>query len=90
MTAAQELAAAKRFVRAPYAWPGGYPLVAITSDGATLCHACIRAEWRQVCAESLQDTNCGFRIRAIDVNWEDTSLTCDHCSGIMPSAYGDV
>jgi len=29
-----------------YAWPGGYPLFFICSDGAALCHKCAKAERR--------------------------------------------
>ena len=83
------LTAAKRFAREVYAWPGGYPLAAITADGGCLCADCVKKEWRQICAESFQNTNCGFRIAGVDVNWENPDLYCDHCGKKMESAYGD-
>ena len=30
----------KAFAKSKYAWPGGYPLFAITNDGGCLCHKC--------------------------------------------------
>jgi hypothetical protein len=84
----QALHAAKRFARQPYAWPGAYPLFLITADSACLCSDCTRKEWISICAESFQDTNCGFRAAAVDINWEDTDLHCDHCGKQLESAYG--
>ena len=81
--------AAKEYIRAPYAWPGGYPLAAITADGACLCAECVKKEWRQICAESFDNTNCGFRISGVGVNWENDDLYCDHCGKKMESAYGE-
>lgn len=83
------LRAAKNFVRQPYAWPGGYPLAAITADGGCLCSDCTRKEWRLIAAESFENTNCGFRIAGIGVNWENTDLHCDHCGAQIQSAYGE-
>ena len=83
------LRAAKQFARAPYAWPGGYPLAAITADGGCLCASCVKKEWRLICAEHFENTNCGFRIAGIDVNWENPDLYCDHCSEQIESAYGE-
>lgn len=80
---------AKQFARARYAWPGGYPLAAITADGGCLCSDCVHSEWRLICAESFENTNCGFRIAGVDVNWENTDLYCDHCNEPIESAYGE-
>lgn len=84
----ERLAAAKEYVRNPYVWPGGYPKVLITADGGALCPDCVKAEWKLVCAESFDNTNSGFRIGGVAVNWENNDLTCDHCGNAMESAYG--
>jgi hypothetical protein len=84
------LRAAKNYAREPYAWPGAYPLALITADGGCLCPACVRKEWRLVCDESFNQSNCGFRIAGVDVNWENTDLDCDHCGRHMESAYGEA
>jgi len=82
------LRAAKQFARAPYAWPGGYPLAAITADGGCLCANCVKKEWRLICGEHFDNTNCGFRIAGVSVNWENPELYCDHCGAQIESAYG--
>lgn len=85
-----QLNAAKQYVRAPYVWPGGYPLALITADGGALCVACVKKEWRLICAETFENTNNGFRIAGVNVNWENDGLTCDHCNAPMQSAYGEA
>jgi hypothetical protein len=81
----------KRALRSgPYAWPGGYPLFFITSDGAALSFKAVRKEWRNIVDAHLRkDTRCGWHIAAVDVNWEDSQLTCDHTNEHIESAYGD-
>jgi len=83
------LAMAKEYVRNPFAWPGGYRKALITADGGCLCDKCVKQEWRLICAESFEQTNCGFRIAGVDVNWENPDLYCDHCNARIESAYGD-
>ncbi|HEX8838278.1 MAG TPA: hypothetical protein VF748_15150 [Candidatus Acidoferrum sp.] len=77
-----------------YAWPGGYPLFFITSDGAALCFACVRKEWRNVVQDWIwaarrRYRGSGWLVEACDVNWEDPDLHCDHCSAQIESAYAD-
>ena len=81
--------AAKDFARAPYAWPGAYPLALITADGGCLCSDCTRKEFRLICAESFENTNCGFRAVGVEVNWENMELYCDNCGKHMETAYGE-
>ena len=83
------LKAAKDYIRAPYAWPGGYPLALITADGGCLCADCARKEWKFICAESFENTNCGFRVSGVGINWENDELYCDHCGAKIESAYGE-
>lgn len=72
------------------AWPGGYPLYWVTSDGAALAWHVVRDEWRNVVAAHLaNDTMSGWHIAGWDINWEDTELICDHTGERIPSAYGD-
>ena len=78
---------AKYLVRHPYAWPGGYPLYAITDDGGVLCHTCCKSEFTSIVGSYPND---GWHVIAIDVNYEDTSLYCDHCNQLIESAYGSI
>lgn len=73
----------------PYAWPGGYPLFFITSDGAALSFDAVRQEIRQVFWSIRNGVNDGWRVVAVDVNWEDPDLTCEHTGRLIPSAFGD-
>ena len=71
-----------------YAWPGGYPMFFITSDGESLSFESVRDEYYQ-CAYSMRHRiDDGWRIVGCDINYEDTELTCDHSGARIPSAYG--
>lgn len=72
-----------------YAWPGGYPLYFITSDGAALSFDSVREQFYQ-CAYSIRyRINDGWRIVGCDINYEDSDLTCDHSGKSIESAYGE-
>lgn len=75
----------------PYAWPGGYPLYFITTQGDALSFEAVRAGWRNVCEAHLVD-GCdrnGWDVSAIDTNWEDGELTCAETGKRIESAYTD-
>jgi hypothetical protein len=74
----------------PYAWPGGYPLFFITSDGAALSFEAVNQEIESV--QDSIDTKCqdGWQVVAVDVNWEDENLLCDHTGEKIQSAYGEA
>ena len=79
----------RRQIRQPYAWPGGYPRFAITDDGAPLCFACLRSEYRQISCAVRHKLSDGWRVVAFHINWEDAELHCDHCGNRIKSAYGE-
>lgn len=83
------LKSAKQFARAPYSFPGGYPKALITADGDCLCADCTRANYKLICAESFENSNCGFRVSGVDVNYENPDLYCGNCSTRIPSAYAE-
>lgn len=70
--------------RSAYAWPGGYPLFYVCKDGGVLCPACANLP------ESLTATatDPDWFVTGCDANYEDDSLSCDHCSSPIESAYG--
>ncbi len=84
-TQSRSLRLARSLVQAPFAWPGGYPRYAITSDGEALCPPCCQAEQRQIGTTTGTD---GWCLLALAINWEDADLTCAHCATPIPSAYG--
>lgn len=73
----------------PYAWPGGYPMYAVTDDGGCLCWACLKSERRNILEAIAHRLRDGWLVVAVDINYEDTELACDHCSKTIESAYGD-
>lgn len=80
----------KEALRHPRAWPGGYTLAFYTDDGARLCPACVRAEWRQVArAIRTGDSTGGWRVAFVAIYWEGPDEYCAHCNAALPSEYGD-
>ena len=73
----------------PYVWPGGYPRYFITNDGAAFSFDAAR-ENRQIIEQSISEgCNDGWQVVACEINWEDSSLTCDHTNKPIESAYCD-
>lgn len=72
-----------------YAWPGGYPCYFITSDGAALSFDAVRRELRNILESIANKANDGWRIVALEINWEDAALYCEHTGQKIESAYGD-
>ena len=79
----------------PYAWPGGYPLYFITADGSVLSFEAAKSERRAILEAIYNNpgqytyTDGEWLVVAVDVNWEDPQLYCDHSNEHIPSAYGD-
>lgn len=73
-----------------YAWPGGYPVYFVTSDGQALSFESAKAEKRAI-LEALRDNDklSGWHVCALDINWENESLFCDHSGVKIESAYGE-
>lgn len=85
-TQSRSLRLADRLAQSPYAFPGGYPLHAVTSDGAALCKCCVKSERESIGTTTGHD---GWNVIALTVNWEDASLFCDHCGERIESAYAE-
>lgn len=64
-----------------YAWPGGYDVAFITSDGAVLCHECAKNNEREISEAIEYRTSNGWRVFAVEStdSW-DTGETCAHCT----------
>jgi hypothetical protein len=72
----------------PYAWPGGYPCYFITSDGAALSFDAAVSERRNILSSIASKASDGWRVVALEVNWEDSYLYCDHTGKVIECAYG--
>lgn len=80
----------KSAIRNGYAWPGGYPLFLIMSDGEALSIDAARDNFKQICAAYLSDDRRSpWYVIAAEINWEDKQLYCAHTNAKIQSAYGD-
>lgn len=80
----------KSAIRNGYAWPGGYPLFLIMSDGEALSIDAARDNFKQICAAYLSDNRRSpWYAIAAEINWEDEQLYCAHTNAKIQSAYGD-
>jgi hypothetical protein len=69
-----------------YAWPGGYPIYYLTADAGTLCPDCANGKNSSEAGSKHDDKQ--WRLVAMDVHYEGEPIQCDHCGGVMESAYG--
>ena len=81
--------ALKNFIRLPYAWPGGYQLVAIMRDGGILCVDCCEAEYKNILDSTKHGLEDGWDFYGVDVVWEGPNYNCAHCEKEMETEYGD-
>jgi hypothetical protein len=72
----------------PYAWPGGYPVYFITSDGAALAFSTVKKNFNRIIRSIKDKDDDGWRVVAADINWEDEELYDDHTGKKIESAYG--
>lgn len=74
----------------PYAWPGGYPLLFVMTDGECLCPKCARDN-RALLRVALRDNDrrSGWHPAGLAIHWEGLPEICAHCGTEIPSAYGD-
>lgn len=72
-----------------FAWPGGYPVYLIYSDGAALCFDCAAKETRNIMPSIQSKARDDWRVVACDINYENPDLYCEHCGEQIESAYGE-
>lgn len=74
-----------------FAWPGGYPLYYGFRDGGVICPDCVNKNVADIDAanrgERRHNSHGGWAVDAVDTNWEDDDLHCDHCHAKIPCAY---
>lgn len=91
---AELLRQVRDYIRAPYAFPGGYPKILVMKDGDVVCAKCAGIEYRQI-SEATRDSirdpgfNDGWAAAGVDLHLEGPELYCCHCSAAIESAYGD-
>jgi len=70
-----------------FAWPGGYQMYLITSDGEALSFDTARKEFASLVDAFRTDTT--WRVIGCDINYEDNELYCAHSGDKIPAAYSD-
>jgi hypothetical protein len=70
-----------------YAWPGGYQMYFITSDGAALSYKAAEENATLIRDAIIDKSNDGWQVVACDINYEDTELYCEHTGDRIPSSY---
>ncbi len=85
---AEILRSVRHFAREKYAWPGGYPMILIMSDGEVLCADCARNEYRLISQATRANDRGGWAAAAVDIHWEGPPEYCAHCNVGILSAYG--
>lgn len=81
----------KQFVRSNgHAWPGGYPMVLVMTDGEVLDAKCARENYRQIRnTMRANDRRDSWSPADVTVHWEGAPLHCAHCNKEIKSAYGE-
>ena len=68
---------------------GGYPLYFVTSDGAAISFKTAKEEFASVCDSIRRGLDDGWRVVAVEINYDDPALFCDHSGEIIAPAYGN-
>lgn len=63
----------------------------LIADGGVLCGACVQREIRLIVDATRPNgaADQQWQCMAVDANWEDPRLYCDHCGERIESAYAD-
>lgn len=79
----------KALADGPYAWPGGYPLYFLASDGEAISFAAAEQNAPLIRDAIIAKSRDGWRVVGVCVNWEDGFLFCAHTGEQIQCAYGD-
>ena len=74
--------------RERYAFPGGYRVNLLTSDGGVLCADCVRTNYRAILESARDHLGDGWEPAAHFTHWEGEPLICDHCGREIEPEYG--
>ena len=89
------MASARIVRREKYAWPGGYELALVMSDGALICAKCVEANWHKIASATLDHrlhrTQCnGWEPQGIaSADEAEQPEVCEHCGATIFEGVGD-
>lgn len=72
-----------------WTWPGAYPVYFIMSDGEALSWQSAKENEAIICEAIESGSDCGWRVVAADINYEDPALFCCHSNKRIESAYAE-
>lgn len=76
------MGAARIVRREKYAWPGGYPLALVMTDGELLCPHCVAEEFSQISFAARHKLRDGWKPEALailDDSEPESPELCAHC-----------
>ena len=77
------MGAARLVRRDAYAWPGGYEMALVTTDGEILCHTCVEENFASISWEHRHKTDAGWRPHGYVVIEEPGAEYCAHCGKLF-------
>ena len=86
----ETMQAVRAFIRQPYAWPGGYPLVLVMRDGETVCAKCARENYRLISSATRTNDRSGWEAAGVQPHYEGSPEYCANCNAATESAYGEA
>ena len=67
-----------------HAWPGGYAVFFIASDGGVICHDCTVAEYSNIVDSIRRDISDSWRIVGAECSANiDGEINCGRCDGAI-------
>lgn len=69
------------------AFPGGYSILYLTTDGDTLCSACVNDPENPIHFVDEEEFD-DWTIESDFIHWEGEPDECAHCGRELPSEYG--
>lgn len=72
-----------------YTFPGGYPMYFITRDGGALSFDAAEEQKAQIVDAMNEGGQKQWEVIAVDINWDNADLYCEHTGEPIPSAYAD-
>jgi len=85
----QTLEKVKDAIRTPYAWPGGYPVYTVMSDGELMCPDCARENYKLIVQATKDQLRDGWQAEGSMILYEGLAYCC-HCDKELESAYGEA
>lgn len=70
-----------------YAWPGGYPIFFVMSDGQAASFDGVRGDFKNVIYSMRHNENYGYSVVGIEINYENEFLTCCFTNELIDCAY---